>query len=131
MALKCGMVSFHRLGISYASEWEDYSSCFGEGQRFPGLGPLPTPWSSSSALELLALLGMPYHLLIEDQGLVLSGILVPSDSHRFMLCPSSMTFFQKLCPAPFPSDTTPREHFMQRWTNKGQNWYGPNRIRRH
>ena len=24
----------------------------------------------------------------------------------------------------------PREHFMQRWTKKGQKWYGPNRSRR-
>ena len=25
----------------------------------------------------------------------------------------------------------PREHFMQRWLNKGQKWYGPNRSRRY
>ena len=25
----------------------------------------------------------------------------------------------------------PREHFMQRWHNKGQKWYGPNRSRRY
>ena len=25
----------------------------------------------------------------------------------------------------------PREHFMQRWFNKGQKWYGPNRSRRY
>ena len=25
----------------------------------------------------------------------------------------------------------PREHFMQRWTQKGQKWYGPNRRRRY
>ena len=25
----------------------------------------------------------------------------------------------------------PREHFMQRWANKGQKWYGPNRSRRY
>ena len=25
----------------------------------------------------------------------------------------------------------PREHFMQRWANKGQKWYGPNRKRRY
>ena len=25
----------------------------------------------------------------------------------------------------------PREHFMQRWTDKGQKWYGPNRSRRY
>ena len=25
----------------------------------------------------------------------------------------------------------PREHFMQRWAHKRQNWYGPNRSRRY
>ena len=25
----------------------------------------------------------------------------------------------------------PREHFMQRWADKGQKWYGPNRSRRY
>ena len=25
----------------------------------------------------------------------------------------------------------PREHFMQRWHNKGQKWYGPSRSRRY
>ena len=25
----------------------------------------------------------------------------------------------------------PREHFMQRWAEKGQKWYGPNRSRRY
>ena len=25
----------------------------------------------------------------------------------------------------------PKEHFMQRWDNKGQKWYGPNRSRRY
>ena len=25
----------------------------------------------------------------------------------------------------------PREHFMQRWQNKGQKWSGPNRSRRY
>ena len=25
----------------------------------------------------------------------------------------------------------PREHFMQRWVNKGRKWYGPNRSRRY
>ena len=25
----------------------------------------------------------------------------------------------------------PREHFMQRWYNKGRKWYGPKRSRRY
>ena len=50
----------------------------------------------------MATLGVSFHLLIEDQGLVLSAILVPFDSNQFMLSPSAMSFFQKLCPSPFP-----------------------------
>ena len=49
--------------------------------------------------------GVSFHLLIQDQGLVLSAILVPSNSNGFMLCPWVMSFFQKLCPAPFPPVT--------------------------
>ena len=50
----------------------------------------------------MAPLGVLFHLLTEDQGPVLSAILVPFDSNRFRLCPRAMSFFQKLCPAPFP-----------------------------
>ena len=50
----------------------------------------------------MAPLGVSFHLLIEDQGLVLSAILVPFDSNWFMLCPWAMPFFQKLCPSSFP-----------------------------
>ena len=56
----------------------------------------------------MAPLGMSFHLLIEDQGLIkvdLSAMLDPFDSIPFMLCPWAMTFFQKLCPAPFPPVT--------------------------
>ena len=49
----------------------------------------------------MAPLGVSFHLLTEDQGLVLSAILVPFDSTWFMLCPWAMSFFQKLCPDPF------------------------------
>ena len=49
----------------------------------------------------MAPLGVLFHLLVEDRGLVLSAILVPFDSNQFMLCPWAMSFFQKLCPAPF------------------------------
>ena len=52
-------------------------------------------------------LGVSFSLQIEDQGLVefdLSAILDPFDSNQFMLClcPWAMSFFQKLCPGPFP-----------------------------
>ena len=53
----------------------------------------------------MAPLGVLFSLLIEDQGLVevdLSAILDPFDCNQFMLCPQAMSFFQKLCPAPFP-----------------------------
>ena len=54
---------------------------------------------------VMASLGVSFHLLVEDQGLVLSAILVPFDSNPFSLCPWAMSFFQKLCPAPFPPVT--------------------------
>ena len=65
-----------------------------------------TPWSFDSLGTVMAPLGVSFHLLIEDQGLVLSAILVPFDSNPFMLCPWAMSFFQKLCTDPFPPVTT-------------------------
>jgi len=53
----------------------------------------------------MAPLGVSFLLLIQDQGLVLSAILVPFDSNQFMLCPWATLFFQKLCFAPFPPVT--------------------------
>ena len=55
----------------------------------------------------MAPLGVSFHLLIEDQGLVLSAILVPFDSNWF-ICVLGLkhsfsfakTFFS-LCPVPF------------------------------
>ena len=43
----------------------------------PLLGLLTVPWNSHASL------GVSFHLLIEDQGLVLSAILVPFDSNGF------------------------------------------------
>ena len=66
----------------------------------------------------MAPLGVSFHLLFDDQGLVLSAILVPFDSNRFMqfmLCPWAMSFFQKLCPVPFP----PLQCHML-WTNQAR-----------
>ena len=77
------------------------STILGKGRRFPGFGPLPTPWSFNSVLELSPL-GVSFHLLIQDQGIVLSAILVPFDSNQFMLCPWAMSFFEKLCPIFIP-----------------------------
>ena len=55
----------------------------------------------------MAPLGVSFHLLIEDQGLVLSAIVVPFDSNQLTLCPSALSFFQKLCLASFPPVTLP------------------------
>ena len=53
----------------------------------------------------MAPVSVSFHLLIEDQGLVSSAILVPLDSNWLTLCPWAMSFFQQLCPAPLPSVT--------------------------
>ena len=77
----------------------------GKEWRFLGVGSLLTFWSSDGALELSWPLWVSFSLLIEDQGLAkvdLSAILDPFDSNRFMLYPWVMSFFKKLCPAPFP-----------------------------
>ena len=76
----------------------------------------------------MAPLGVSFSLLIEDQGLVLSAILIPFDSNRFMLCPWTMSFFEKSCPALFPpvSLTLPMgwclemRSFFERWLGLGE-----------
>ena len=82
------------------------------GRIIPTIGEPSAPWSFDSALDcatslpfgtVLALLGVSFSLQIENQGLVefdLSVILDPFDFNWFMLCPSAMSFFEKLCPAP-------------------------------
>ena len=50
-------------------------------------------------------LGMSFHLLIEDEGVVLSAILIPFDSNQFILFTWAISLFQKLFPVPFPPDT--------------------------
>ena len=78
----------------------------GKGWRFPGLGRHPllgllaVPWNCRGTS------GCVFSLADQDQGLVSSAILVPFDSNRFMLWPWAMSFFQKLCAAPFPDVTT-------------------------
>ena len=90
---------------------------FGKGRGFPGVGPRPTFCSLMVNLgTVMAPLGVSFHLLIEDQGLVevdLSAILDPSDSNWFMLCPRAVSFFQKLCLAPsllFQQERHPPKH---------------------
>ena len=65
------------------------------------------PWNchgtSVCAIQLAGVLLWAY---TEDQGPVevnSSAILGPFDSNQFMLCPWTVSFFQSLCPAPFPS----------------------------
>ena len=43
---------FIKWAISYVNGWEVIPAVLGEGWRFPGCGPPPTPWSFNSALEL-------------------------------------------------------------------------------
>ena len=50
----------------------------------------------------MAPLGVSFHLLIQDQGLVLSAILVPFDSNQFMLS-LGYVIVLKVMPCPFPS----------------------------
>ena len=68
-------------------EWEDDSNYFGDGAEISRV------WATAHSLvfwqwlgTVIAPLGVSFHLLIEDQNLVLSAILVSFDSSWFMLC---------------------------------------------
>ena len=80
---------------------------WGRGRDFQGLVHRPLLALLTVAWNCLGSSECVIHLLIEDQGLVLSANLVPFDSNQFMLCPWAMSFFQKLCSAPFPPVTLP------------------------
>ena len=89
--------------VSHDNEWEDYSNYLWEGAEISRI------WATAHSLvftqclgTVMAPPGVSFHLLIQDQGLVLSAILAPFDFNQFMLCPWAMSFFQKLCLAPFP-----------------------------
>ena len=51
----------------------------------------------------MAPLGVSFHLLIEDQGIVLSAILVPFDSNGFYVVSLGYVILSKVVPRPFPS----------------------------
>ena len=51
----------------------------------------------------MASLGVSFHLLIEDQGLVLSAILVPFDSNQFYIVSLGYVILSIVVPSPFPS----------------------------
>ena len=82
----------------------------------------------------MAPLGVSFHLLTEDQGLVLSAILVPFDSTWFMLCPWAMSFFQKLRLASFPPVTFPLLPFVPcihpiLVSSRSRPWVNPGSLR--
>ena len=87
----------------------------GRGGDFQDLGHRQLLVFGQCLGTVMAPLGLSFHLLVEDQGLVVSAILLPFDSNQFMLCPWAMSFFQKLCPVPFP----PLQCHML-WTNQAR-----------
>jgi len=98
--------------ISYANEWEDYSNYLWEEAEISRI------WATAFSLvfwqclgTVMAPPGVSFHLLIQDQGLVLSAILVPLI--LMGLC-WAMSFFQKLCPAPFPPITVSSVQLLSR-----------------
>ena len=86
-------------------EWEDCSNYFGEGAGISRIWAAAHAFAFNSVWTVRAPLAVSFHLLIEDGGPVLSANLVPFCSNQFMLRPWAMSFFQKLCPAPFPPVT--------------------------
>ena len=88
--------------------WRIFPTILGEGWRFPGFGPPPTPWSFNSAWNCQGISGCVISLV--DWGLRSSLIchLVPFESNQFMLCPWAQHSFKscggggrlvpKLCP---------------------------------
>ena len=83
-----------------------------KGGDFQELGHHPLfdtyggPWNCHGSVGVSVSLLMCYNeLYTEAQGLVevdLSAILDPFGTNQFMSCPQAMSFFQRLCPAPFP-----------------------------
>ena len=95
---------FIRWVISYANEWEDYSNYFWEGAEISRI------WATTHSLvfwqclgTVMTPLGVSFHLLIEDQGLVLSAILVPFDSNRLYAVSLGYVILSKVVPCPVPS----------------------------
>ena len=81
------------------------ATILGKGRGFPALGHCPHFRLLTVPLNCHGTSGGSFHLLIEDQGLVLPVNLAPFDSNQFMLCPWALSFFEKLRPAPFPPVT--------------------------
>ena len=68
----------------------------------------------------MAPLGVSSSLLIEDQGLVLSAILIPFDSNRFMLCPWDYVIISEVVPSSLPSCFTNSPSGMVFWLALGE-----------
>ena len=79
--------------ISYGNEWENHSNNWGTTHSIF--------WQCLGTV--LAPLGVSFSLQIEDQDLV--EFELSPWTHLILislLCPWAISFFQKLCPAPFP-----------------------------
>ena len=89
---KCGVASFYGWVISYANEWRIIL------ENHPLLRLLTVPGNCPGASVCV--------IYLADWGWRFSWIwlvlLDPFTFNWFMLCPWAMSFFQKLCPAPFP-----------------------------
>ena len=92
----------------------------GKAGRLPGVGPRPTFCSLMVNLgTVMAPLGVSFHLLIEDQGLVevdLSAILDTFDSNLLMSCPWLCPSFKAcalLSSLLFQSGPCPPENIVQ------------------
>ena len=90
--------------ISYANKWKDYSNYFGEEVEVSRIGAtthslvfLTVPWNWNGISRYVL------SLLIEDQVLVLSAILVPFDSSGFYVVSLDYVILSKVVPCPFPS----------------------------
>ena len=77
----------------------------GKRQRFPRPGPPPTAWTLQCLGTVMAPLGVSFHLLIQDQGQVLSYLILISLCcvlelcHSFKSCALPRSLLLQVCPA--------------------------------
>ena len=107
--------------MSYANEWEDYSNYFGEGAEISRIWATTHPLVFWQCLEtVMAPLGVSFHLLIEDQGLVLSASL----SHLIW---SVLCCVLGLCHS-FKSCALPLSLLLQQWESSNFSTCSPTLI---
>ena len=75
----------------------------GRGGDFQDVGHYPLLGLLTVPGALTALLGVSFHLLIEDEGPVFSAILVPFGSNPFYVVSLGYVILSKVVPLPFPS----------------------------